>query len=333
MTYPAEFEDIYQTASNTSDSLIKMLRDKKITPGEWFERMMILIERAYNLAAGAGSGLDELSPEIQAVIDSQVLAQEAFLRNFLSDIESGEWDDRYISRARMYVASSYSGYSHGDIVKQAGKVLPVPAYPTEGTQCLCISTGDSRVFTTNGYIPIKDITVGDYVLTHKLRWKMVTATHTRNPRLNEKYVSFEMPTGTRLDCTWDHKWLSKGRWETSSSIFENYVQNDANLTHVPEIETGNFSKKPIEVEMNSRGMYHGSETLYDLTVEDDHSFIIEGVITHNSNCKCFWDIDTLDFEKGNFDAYWKLGTDDNCQTCQIRATEWSPVRIRAGVLI
>lgn len=188
MTYPAEFEDIYQTASNTSDSLIKMLRDKKITPGEWFERMMVLIERAYNLAAGVGSGLDELSPEIKAVIDSQVLAQEAFLRNFLSDIESGEWDDRYISRARMYVASSYSGYSHGDIVKQAGKVLPVPAYPTEGTQCL-------------------------------------------------------------------------------------------------------------------------------------------------SNCKCFWDIDTLDFERGNFDAYWKLGTDDNCQTCQVRAAEWSPVRIRAGVLI
>jgi intein/homing endonuclease len=26
--------------------------------------------------------------------------------------------------------------------------------------------------------------------------------------------------------------------------------------------------------------------LYDLTVEDDHSFIIEGLVAHNSNCRC-----------------------------------------------
>ncbi len=26
--------------------------------------------------------------------------------------------------------------------------------------------------------------------------------------------------------------------------------------------------------------------LYDLEVEDDHSFIIEGLVVHNSNCRC-----------------------------------------------
>jgi hypothetical protein len=26
--------------------------------------------------------------------------------------------------------------------------------------------------------------------------------------------------------------------------------------------------------------------LYDLTIEEDHSFIVEGLISHNSNCRC-----------------------------------------------
>jgi len=33
-------------------------------------------------------------------------------------------------------------------------------------------------------------------------------------------------------------------------------------------------------------MLPNSKTLYDLTVEDDHSFIVEGIVAHNSNCGC-----------------------------------------------
>lgn len=50
-----------------------------------------------------------------------------------------------------------------------------------------------------------------------------------------------------------------------------------------------------------------------------------------TNCGCAWEIVELDGE-GNADAYWKRGKNDSCQTCQERATQWSPVRIRAGVL-
>lgn len=50
-----------------------------------------------------------------------------------------------------------------------------------------------------------------------------------------------------------------------------------------------------------------------------------------TNCGCAWEIDTLEGE-GNADAYWRRGKDDSCQTCLQREADWSPVRIREGVL-
>ena len=50
-----------------------------------------------------------------------------------------------------------------------------------------------------------------------------------------------------------------------------------------------------------------------------------------TNCKCQWEVVTLDGEN-NYDAYWRRAADDSCQTCRQRELEWSPVRIRGGVL-
>lgn len=51
-----------------------------------------------------------------------------------------------------------------------------------------------------------------------------------------------------------------------------------------------------------------------------------------SNCRCRWDVKTLDSNTGNYDAYWKLAGDTpdgrNCQTCLGRSRDWSPYIIR-----
>ncbi len=186
--YPEEFSELIATAFNTMDALSDRLKNGNITPGEWFERMMLIIERTHSQAAMIGAGVSELSPEMQLAIDGHLEIQSEFLKNFLSDYQENGWKDSYHARSRMYALSSYASFNHGDVISQAGKVLPLPAYPAEGTQCL-------------------------------------------------------------------------------------------------------------------------------------------------SNCKCSWSIDVLDFNAGNFDAYWKLGTNDSCQTCVQRAGEWSPVRIRGNTLL
>lgn len=51
-----------------------------------------------------------------------------------------------------------------------------------------------------------------------------------------------------------------------------------------------------------------------------------------SNCRCSWEVVPVDESAGDYDAYWRLGSDDQCQTCTQRAADWSPVQIRGGVL-
>lgn len=50
-----------------------------------------------------------------------------------------------------------------------------------------------------------------------------------------------------------------------------------------------------------------------------------------TNCKCQWEVQQLEGD-GNYDAYWRRAADDSCQVCRQREQEWSPVRIREGVL-
>lgn len=51
-----------------------------------------------------------------------------------------------------------------------------------------------------------------------------------------------------------------------------------------------------------------------------------------SNCLCFWDIQPIDEEQGDWDCYWVRGADDSCQTCIQRAADWAPLRVRGGML-
>lgn len=64
----------------------------------------------------------------------------------------------------------------GDITKLDGHALEPVDIITGGSPCFPAST---MVLTAAGYIPIADIKVGDLVLTHKGRWKPVTATGSR----------------------------------------------------------------------------------------------------------------------------------------------------------
>jgi hypothetical protein len=54
--------------------------------------------------------------------------------------------------------------------------------------------------------------------------------------------------------------------------------------------------------------------------------------TCGNNCKCRWRIDWLDQDKGDANAFWMRHADDSCQICLERESQWSPVKIRDGML-
>lgn len=73
--------------------------------------------------------------------------------------------------------------------------------------------------------------------------------------------------------------------------------------------------------------------VYDLMVEDDHSFIIEGLVAHNTNCNCNWDIRSAVAEEGRmrWTCYWRLGfvKTEHCADCIDRALSWAPLILEA----
>ncbi len=52
-----------------------------------------------------------------------------------------------------------------------------------------------------------------------------------------------------------------------------------------------------------------------------------------SNCRCQWDITTVDEANGDYDCTWQRNVNDSCQTCIERAREWAPLQIRNNELV
>ncbi len=76
------------------------------------------------------------------------------------------------------------------------------------------------VLTNNGTKQIKNIAIGDYVWTHKHRWKQVIATWIKG---YEKMFSVTLSTGQVLTCTSAHKLLmANGQWVTVGELHERF---------------------------------------------------------------------------------------------------------------
>lgn len=184
---PRRVADVIRAMVPGINELSDRIEVGNLSPEQWREEMQQLMAQFAQSAAISGAGSRGNPALTRPFVDRLVQVQGVFLDEFLRDILANGWLTSYRARAQIYAGAIKQAYWHADVVRQAGQVLPLPAYPTEGTQCL-------------GY------------------------------------------------------------------------------------------------------------------------------------CKCRWRIVTIDAEAGDFDAYWGRHADDSCQTCILREQQWSPVRIRGGIL-
>lgn len=49
-----------------------------------------------------------------------------------------------------------------------------------------------------------------------------------------------------------------------------------------------------------------------------------------TNCRCRWRVVWIDRENLDADCYWKMGQAEHCPTCEARADQWAPLRVRGG---
>lgn len=150
-------------------------------------------------------------------------------------------------------------------------------------------TGETPVLTTKGYIPIKDIEVGMEVITHKNRVrKVVNWWETGLKRITEVTVGNEVLRTTR-----NHKFLVRieTRYGYGKAIWlpcEDIVEGD--LVGISTHFTNN-EKYPAECIIEDPYFYwvavdkidhtDEKELVYDIEVEEDHSFLAQGIAVHN----------------------------------------------------
>lgn len=167
-------------------------------------------------------------------------------------------------------------------------------------------TGDTLVLTHNGNVKIKDITIGDTVLTHEGRYRKVVSKWNNGLKpIVELYVDMKERA---IETTINHKFYvrtryglgyEKPQWVEFSDIQIGDLvlrPNNDFISDVfpipPNYEFSYFDNCLIEysIDNNSLGNWFKVkdkkitdrvEEVYDIEVEEDHSFVADGIVVHN----------------------------------------------------
>jgi hypothetical protein len=174
-----------------------------------------------------------------------------------------------------------------------------------------------RILTRRGLVAIESVLIGDEVLTHKSRWRKVSAFFERE--WSGDLVVIDVG-GKILKCTPEHPFLSAGRWvlakdlcERDSSLeivtdevmFKKVNNKPSMFRKIPEFVgiLGRFFARGVPVSHPSaivRIKRQGfSGKVYNLGIEEDESYVCEGVVSHNCACQLHVLPEGFGFKKKN----------------------------------
>lgn len=143
----------------------------------------------------------------------------------------------------------------------------IEGIPPAGFQCRCFPY-DVHITTSKGKQWIRKIKVGDLVWTHKGRYRKVTKVHSRiykGDLIEIKYGSYH-----KVSMTPEHPvYIWRKGWVEAK-----------NVKYRDKIKTG--KKRKYNIICISKVPFEGA--VYNLSVEDDESYVAGGIIVHN----CTW---------------------------------------------
>ena len=121
------------------------------------------------------------------------------------------------ARSQMYMNSAREAYERANM--RASGVADLPAYPGDGsTICLCLTSPESKVLTIRGWVALLDIEVGEMVLTHRGRWRPVTALLVKPSAPYHRETILTGPNGRSVRATHNHLWYTTEGWKNSTAL-------------------------------------------------------------------------------------------------------------------
>lgn len=234
------------------------------------------------LTAPQGVHLDAVTDNVETMFLNNRLARELLApgrtrikhRPFMINFRNGA---RIIGRIPQHNGAGIKG-THPLILEQDesqdwpqaawGEIIETFKSQNERGRWRCIAEGQ-RVLTNRGNVPIEDVRVGDMVITHLNRWRPVT--HTWNNGV-QKCVT----VNGALTATLNHKILTSEP-AGAEPVWRPIDECNPGSDHWAIQGDNELTWFPIQSVVES-GDYH----TYDLTVEEDHSYTVNGIVV--SNC-------------------------------------------------
>jgi hypothetical protein len=161
--------------------------------------------------------------------------------------------------------SDRDGLLTSEIEEQFGDPIAPPAH----FNC---ATAGHLISTDKGLVKIEEIKPGDLVLTDKLRFKKVERCL---QSLTNQTFEIELEDGRIIEVTGEHPLMRNGQWVNASDL-----QVGDNLTVVAY---GLENQMPMRIK--SIKMKNIEQVVYNFSVEDDESYILSGVVSHNCRCR------------------------------------------------
>ena len=153
--------------------------------------------------------------------------------------------------------------------------------------------GTTRLLTWNGYKKITDVVIGDKVLTHKGTYNEVTDCIDNGVKPTYKVI---LDNGMELVCTSNHPFYTTKGWVICEELiydevytynieedidFHNILNNDKDTYDILYKHINLFTQFKTAKVFSVN--YVGEQQTYDITVKDAHSYVAEGIVTHNTN--------------------------------------------------
>lgn len=159
--------------------------------------------------------------------------------------------------------------------RDADRVLD--AIEDKNNHCL---VGDTLVRTARGEVPIRDVRVGDQVMTRS-GWRAVT--FSGQTFASRDTYRLTTSNGSSVEGTPDHKiWTSNRGWIRMDALrYGDKLAAWENMASArPSGATGTQGASPVRVlAVSPTGT---REAVYDLTVDGAHEFFANGILVHNS---------------------------------------------------
>lgn len=163
----------------------------------------------------------------------------------------------------------------------------IPIHPN------CFISPTVPILTAKGWQELGKIELGELVLTHKKRFKQVTnkiVISNQNIKLVTFYVEGKFNDVEWLEVTAEHPILTDSGWKKAEDLIR-YDKVFRVFEYGKELD---FTEHSI---LNIGHLELENQTLYNLSVADDESFIANGFVVHN--CRCDWIpvVDTIEYPK------------------------------------